>query len=565
MRGAFRRCLACLACAAVASGSHQQFIHTVGVLLEKHRAGELNDAQINLTEAVRSLAAATPGCKPKEALSSVVNEIKSEVDPKIKAGHGATQASINEAADALSTSASNALRYKTNADNADDEWFNCVRREKALLLDVEQRKQKVKIGRLNEAEPCQQAEDMKTYSFNMNQKLDFECDIAQYGNCNHQLSNYENQIKYMIASVKSDVKEKEAVYSQAESACEAARADVVQKQSAHDDALKAWRDQRGDCRRMDAQREEAMCLFGSAMQRKCALDLPAYRRLIEQVDSTGNVDSHSDRLQEWKTAHVTKCILTTAMNGKELDDAALTGCVESANYDAHVGKLKKQTQFVESLLTPQKFTCDDQQAITFRGKAWEVPEKEDLASSDYVLVDSFTPTLSTGGGNVPFEFCTGFCEVVGVGSSSANTKTAALPQDDMHCSDDPFNTQQPHWNDEFSIEISEKTASVQRLDYAGGWGQDLTLKCCAVPKPTAPGRVSAKSASWRIVEVGNSNGNIKTVSLPISGLRCSEVPQNPQNRNWRDIFKVTTDGDKLHVQRMDVHHGWGQHLQLKCH
>jgi len=499
-------------------------------------------------------------------LYRTIRNIENTVDARIRQTHGRTQAAINEAVDELRASSSNALHHKKSADEADSEHFNCVRRERAMLADAENKEQQLKKSRSNVAEPCQVQEDTKHLRVPMNHNLDFRCDIAYHGNCNQQLYNYENHIRYMVQGVKSEVQEKKAIYTEAKHDCEAAKADIVKKQSASDSALQAWRDQQGQCRNRIGAREEGMCLFGSSMQRKCMIDLPAYNRLIELVDASGNQHSHHDRIQAWHSSHVTKCLLNHLMRGQQLTQREVHGCVQSVDYNGHVGQLDKQEEFVQSLQALEGGSCEDQQGITFgRGQAWEVPDKEDLTSADYA-VEEFEPTLSLAGGTIPFEFCTGYCEVVRVGSSHHdNTKRATLPKADMHCSEDPFNPQHPHWRDQFSIKIEDRSATVRRLDYRGGWGQDLTLKCCNVPEQKAGG-VSAKEAPWRIIEVGNSRSNTKSnVQLPIGDMRCSNVPQNPQRPEWRDRFAIQTEGDKLSVRRLDSNGGWGQHLQLKCH
>ena len=64
--------------------------------------------------------------------------------------------------------------------------------------------------------------------------------------------------------------------------------------------------------------------------------------------------------------------------------------------------------------------------------------------------------------------------------------------------------------------------------------------------------------------VGNSAAVVKRVQLPTGGMECEPTAVNKQADWWQDRFEVTIEGDQLSVQRLDVNHGWGQKLEIRC-
>ena len=70
--------------------------------------------------------------------------------------------------------------------------------------------------------------------------------------------------------------------------------------------------------------------------------------------------------------------------------------------------------------------------------------------------------------------------------------------------------------------------------------------------------------SWTNIDVGRSNSNTKTVTLPYYDMQVSNKPINKQERNWKDTFSVSVSGNKLTVKRVDAGVGWGQGLKLQA-
>ena len=62
-----------------------------------------------------------------------------------------------------------------------------------------------------------------------------------------------------------------------------------------------------------------------------------------------------------------------------------------------------------------------------------------------------------------------------VGSSSSRSKKVKLPFTDMDVSPYPVNAQDPSWRDVFKVDVDGEWATITRLDYEFGWGQNLVL------------------------------------------------------------------------------------------
>merc|ERR1719422_1729551 len=165
-------------------------------------------------------------------------------------------------------------------------------------------------------------------------------------------------------------------------------------------AKQRWQDQQQKCQNTHQQRTETMCTFGKALQNKGS-NAADYTSLVAEVNTVnGNHHSHHDRVEEWKVMHVSRCWLSKAASGETLDEAALTSCVNSVNFDSDVGTLDLKSKTVASLTSP---SCSEQ-AITFDGKQWKIPTGSNAKSTDY-SVEDFAPAVSLTKGTPPFSFC----------------------------------------------------------------------------------------------------------------------------------------------------------------
>ena len=150
-------------------------------------------------------------------------------------------------------------------------------------------------------------------------------------------------------------------------------------------------------------RQVAMCLFGVSLQNKCA-KVAAYNTLMAQIGQVkGGEYSHPERVAEWRTTALTKCMLSKVVDGAEVNEATLNACEQSVNFAYDVGTLDRKSEAFAELTAAYKFTCSEDN-IKFRGETWEVPQGEAPASSEYTT-KSFLPEVSLAKGNTPIVFC----------------------------------------------------------------------------------------------------------------------------------------------------------------
>jgi len=377
-------------------------VQRMDALYQKSRE---SNAQTKAMSNLRELArvAATPGVN--EVFSSTVDKLSADVETKIKESHSNTQVAINNAVIALEDATKNALALKDTADAADQTWFNCVRVEKSMLESVEHADTALAKSRSAVTEPCQEQEDKAKFSWKAEEdNLAFECDISIQDNCDAQLASYRSQINNMFEELEEDVKEAGSEYADAKHRCERAHADVVRKQSALDEAKKTWQGQQQKCQGEHTQRSEAMCTFGKSLQTKCA-NAAAYTSLVAEIKTeNGNDRSHPDRVEEWKVTQITKCWLSKGAAGETLDEAALTSCLNSVDFDKDVGILDFKSALVASLTSSENFSCSEE-TITFTGKQWKLPTGSNPKSTDYTIED-YAPAVSLKQDTLSFSFCT---------------------------------------------------------------------------------------------------------------------------------------------------------------
>jgi len=387
-----------------ATSSVANVMDKISGLLEAHGANSEVLANLKLLTSQRITPGATDSLN--EILTRVIGEIEANVESKIKTGHADTQKAINDSIADLQSATSQAVDRKSEADAADKAWSDCVRAEKAARVAVEEAEAALAKSRSNVNEPCQLQDDRAPYEWTPRaEQLKFVCDISQHGNCDEQMKNYRSQIGNMMGALRSDVSAKVASYTEAKQACDAAKADSVEKQDSRDAAVAAWEGQRRECLQKHEPRQVAMCLFGVSLQGKCG-KFEAYRTLMAQIDEVkGGEYSHPDRVAEWKTTALTKCLLSKVVEGADVNEATLSACEQSVNFAYDVGVLDRKSQLFAELTSADKFTCAEQ-TITFTGETWEVPEGESPDSSEYIQ-KAFAPEVSLADGTPPFGFCKG--------------------------------------------------------------------------------------------------------------------------------------------------------------
>jgi len=334
------------------------------------------------------------------ALSSVIAELDSNVISMITKAHAEAQAAVDKTIGELDVATVVAVDQKSAANNKDNTWYDCVTAEKAQRVAIETAEANLAQSEANQVQPC--LDQVAATLFSMDPQLKgFECDISQ-GKCDANLATYESQdVQQLLDNVENTLSAKQAIYTAAKGACDAAKADVIAKQSALQEAKSVWTSQRATCAEEHSSRRLSFCLFGENLQTKCE-KAAAHQAQVALVNGAGSEFSHSDRVAEWTTTVKTKCLLQKVIIGEVLDAAASAAC-DQMKYESDVGVIDTHDDTFASLSTTAKFTCSET-TISFRGEEWDVPQGVAPASSAYTVHD-YTPEVSLIADTSPFATC----------------------------------------------------------------------------------------------------------------------------------------------------------------
>merc|ERR1719245_2287259 len=211
-----------------------------------------------------------------------------------------------------------------------------------------------------------------------------------------------------VDEVLNDLRSKESKHSSdhqnAKQQCKAARDDVIRKQSALDDKRGEWQAQGEECDDRQEERNTAMCLFGLKAQLKCE-SVGAYQNFMGEVDKeNGGVYSHPDRVQQWRAAHVTKCMLGKVISDFEINSATVAACDSTVDFDKQVGKLDRKAGAVSDLTSTENFTCKEK-TIKFYGQTWDSPNDDGTSGSGDYVRREWEPEISFDKDSPPFDFC----------------------------------------------------------------------------------------------------------------------------------------------------------------
>merc|ERR550532_1854248 len=347
----------------------------------------------------------TPNMRPalNKALETVVKEIESIVDLKIRQDHAKTQDGINERVQSIGDRTQVAKRHHQTAKQKDEAWFKCVAQEKNMLASVEKAEQDLKESRSNTEEPCQREQDLSSFSYDANvEKFVFTCNMAEDSRCTQAFRDFDQGVEEVLNDLSSKESKHSSDHQSAKQQCKEARDDVIRKQSALDDRRGEWQAQGEECDDKQEERNTAMCLFGLKAQLKCE-SVGTYEDFMGDVDKeNGGVYSHPDRVQQWRAAHVTKCMLGKVISDFEINSATMSACDSEVDFDTQVGQLDRKAGAVSELTSPENFTCKEQ-TIKFYGQTWHFPNG-DGTSDDYVR-KAWEPEINFDKDSLPFDFC----------------------------------------------------------------------------------------------------------------------------------------------------------------
>jgi len=339
--------------------------------------------------------AITPGLD----LKNVIEQMADSVKAKVKAGQAETQGVINKAMDELDRITQNLLVLKADADSADGSWFACVEQEKENKADLEDAQNALANATNVRKQLCQVHEDSKTFRWGQTTLKGFTCDLSQETSCSDQVAQYSSQVNALLSALQSSESSASDEYKKAKHNCELAKQTEEEKAAAHVDALHDWQDQQKDCVQKRDVRKKSICLFGEGLQTKCS-KVSDFKSFLSKVDAVnGSEHSHPDRIQEWSTADLIRCMLFEG--GSDIDANLLKSCEVKVNYDRDIGEFTKRTDELAQLTSADNFTCSES-TITFQGKIWDVPEGAD--STEYTVHD-YHPKINFEDDSAPFALC----------------------------------------------------------------------------------------------------------------------------------------------------------------
>jgi len=374
-------------------------------MLAEHIGTKGGASNAKVLGALRELGQATPNAEQSlnELLGKVVEDIQDTVSSVIIAGHNQTQEEVARRIRDLDAATQNTVAQKTVANQADDAWFACVGDEKASRMSVEAAEAALEQAEFEVGEPCRQQEERRSFSAEPTFPVFEECDLSLQGNCDAQVENFDSEVNSIVESLKQNLATHQTSYAEAKERCDVANANVVTKKSALDAANAALSSQKELCSQKHETRSLGMCLFGSDLQGKCE-KVAAYEDLLAEIDATGNEFSHSDRIGEWTTTEMTKCVLNKIIAGGPLGANVMTECETAVDYEGDVGVIDRQTSDFEDLTTVEMFTCSESN-ISFLGETW-VGFTDATASTDYVK-EPYHPEVDLSVGSPAFSFCGG--------------------------------------------------------------------------------------------------------------------------------------------------------------
>jgi len=386
----------------------------ISVLMQNHAAtnGAKSSMQI-LQKAQKAIAGLTPGAKRAmdAALQAVITDIETNVETLIRQQHVATQGALDSALQALSTATDVALGAKTLADSADSAFVTCIETEKGRLAAVEGAQATLVAAQDAKVQPCAEQDAAAPYSKEFSENdLVFECDISIQGNCDGPLEAFTERVNGLLTGLENDVTDATRVYTAAKGRCDSAKAAIVAAQAALVQAQDEFQTQRTQCMESHESRQVSLCMFGMDLSTKCG-SARGFKSLEAEIDaSNSGIHSEPDRMAEWASTEVTKCMLQEIINADDLanvnmDESTLAACEQKVDYAGSVGTIDRKSGDYNRLTGPDRFTCSEAE-ISFSGFSWSVPvaTEDGVGQSSEYVKQQFAVPVNTGSG-AKFEFC----------------------------------------------------------------------------------------------------------------------------------------------------------------
>jgi len=204
----------------------------------------------------------------------------------------------------------------------------------------------------------------------------------------------------------------------AENDCQkAVKAQTDQLVTVKDDQT-AWLTKHGECAGLEVQRDVKICHFGEKLQDVCEAKAE-YDALVSSTQTSGNGNSVSDRVSEWKVTQLVVCLLDKFQRGRNLTDQSVEECENSISTNKFDLKLKSDdVQTILDVPTSPTFkiSCEENEALNFHGGVWsvpsvsnprmgyegQVPSHENTTLALYQFAPSWSLTVSLSAQTPPF-------------------------------------------------------------------------------------------------------------------------------------------------------------------
>jgi len=401
--------------APVVTATH--VVDKIGSLLETHL--DKSRAKVRRTmHSVRlstqsSREEVTPELRPalNEALDKVISGIETNVDPEIIQQHKNTQQKIDDRLTHLQNIKDKQLTRFQKAKDQDLSWFGCIEKEKEFLAQLETKKLQLQEAIITKKQKKEAAENTRPFVHAPESypwSTAFECDALTDEGCKSALGDLEHTVDTFLETLDAQIDAATSTNTEAEQAAQSAKQDVQVARESVDAADQKWSTRAELCNDKFALRNSIMCRFGYLVQKQCRSKLK-FEDLLHEIDRTnGGIWSHPDRVEQWRAASVTKCMLQKVKSDFQINADTMTECDKAVNYDDDVGVLARKTVEVTQATQFDSYDCEST-SITFSGRTWEVPEGAAISSTEYKDTDS-SLAVSFKWDTYPFEFCSDFAD-----------------------------------------------------------------------------------------------------------------------------------------------------------
>jgi len=352
----------------------------------------------------------TPGVSQSlsESLQTVIDEVKSNIDEKIKRDHHDTQNEIDTKVGQVEKKSQKSVEDYGLSKERDTAWLDCISTERVKLMDLETAQENLAHAEQTEADTRQAEKDSRPFAKEIPVELtSFKCFPGTDPNCVNSLQQLREARESWASSLSDQITTTKGAHDEAVRQHDVAEGELLARQGEESIAQGHFIQQRSECWRKANERQYTMCNFGWHMQQMCQR-IDDYDHFIPKINEVnGGRFSHPDREEQWKASHITQCLLQNIIDSSEINSETLSACEETVDFASDVGELNLKESQVRTARAAavSDFECDDIQIRFAEGWTWTVPSGQNYHSSDYQNVSNWEPTLRVSVAEFPFELC----------------------------------------------------------------------------------------------------------------------------------------------------------------